>query len=378
MHICFLTHEYPKTGYPHGGVGTFVRTLAQELVKKGIEVSVVGINYIEKVEVENDNGVTIYRCKSQKMKGLTWLTNALSVNRKINEIHKQNPIDVVEGSELSLAFIKKIKGVKYIIRMHGGHHFFAEAENRGINKWKGFQEKLSFKKADKIIGVGQYVMDHTANYIDYLRKRGPVIYNPANFEKFFPADSTKIEKGRLFFAGTICEKKGIRQLIMAMPLIKQQFTEVELYIAGRDWHFPDGSSYTTYLKTFIDNSVKDNIVFLGQVLNDDIPGLIEKSEACVYPSHMEAMPLAWIEVLAMGKAFIGSSTGPGPEVVTDGITGLLCNPHEPADIAEKVIFMLKNKEKAKEMGRNARLDILKRFNLNFLVEKNIEFYKSLL
>jgi hypothetical protein len=57
-------------------------------------------------------------------------------NAKIKDIHEKNPIDIIETSELGLAFINKIEGVKYIIRLHGGHHFFAEAESRGINKWK--------------------------------------------------------------------------------------------------------------------------------------------------------------------------------------------------------------------------------------------------
>lgn len=62
---------------------------------------------------------------------------------------KKIEFDLVEGAELS-AFLPKIKEIKYIIRLHGGHHF-AEGENRGINWWKGFQEKRSFKKADAFI-----------------------------------------------------------------------------------------------------------------------------------------------------------------------------------------------------------------------------------
>ena len=66
-------------------------------------------------------------------------------------MHKKKPINSIEGAELSFAFLPKIKDIKYVIRLHGGHHFFAVAENREINKWKGFQEKRSFKKADAII-----------------------------------------------------------------------------------------------------------------------------------------------------------------------------------------------------------------------------------
>ncbi|NMC60215.1 MAG: glycosyltransferase family 4 protein, partial [Candidatus Methanofastidiosa archaeon] len=342
MHICFLTHEYPKDSFTHGGVGTFVRTLSKRLVKHGIDVTVVGVNYTNNLEIENDEGVVIYRIPFRKVRGLTWLISSGSVNKILRRIHKKKPFDIIEATELGLAFISKIKGIKYIIRLHGGHHFFAEAENRGINHWKGFQEKISFKKADKIIGVSNYVLDATSKYIKFDNKRGPSIYNPVDLRRFYSADPQKEIRGRIFFAGTVCEKKGVRQLIMALPLIRKEIPEAHLVIAGRDWKFPDGSSYTAWVQQFIDVSVRGSITFLGPVEHDKIPGMIESSEVCVYPSHMEAMPLSWLEVLAMGKAFIGSKLGPGPEVIRDGVTGLLCNPLDPKDIAEKTLQILKN------------------------------------
>lgn len=50
MHICFITSEFPKQGFPHGGVGTFVTTIGKALVEKGVRVSVIGMNYIDTTE----------------------------------------------------------------------------------------------------------------------------------------------------------------------------------------------------------------------------------------------------------------------------------------------------------------------------------------
>ena len=157
MHICFLTNEYPKAGFPHGGLGSFVKTMAEALVKNDVQVSVIGLNYTPANETESINGVRIIRIQKSKVKGLAWYFNSKNIAKTIAAIHKKNPIYIVEGPELSLAFLPKIKEIKYIIRLHGGHHFFAEGENRGINWWKGFQEKRSFKKADAFIAVSNYV-----------------------------------------------------------------------------------------------------------------------------------------------------------------------------------------------------------------------------
>jgi glycosyltransferase involved in cell wall biosynthesis len=378
MHICFLTHEYPKEGYPHGGVGTFVRTLGRDLVKEGIKVSVIGTNYIDANEDENDSGVMVYRLAPKYFKGLTWYLNSKRINQKLAELHLKEPIDVVETAELGLAFITKRNGIKYIIRLHGGHHFFAESENRNINPWRAYQEKRSFRKADKIIGVSNYVLDQTAKYLKFNTKRGSAIYNPIDLRRFYCADPQKAIKGRILFVGTICEKKGVRQLIMALPKIRKEVPEAHLLIAGRDWKFPDGSSYVTYVKGYINERDKESITFLGPIENDQIPGLIESSEVCVYPSHMEAMPLAWLEVMAMGKAFVASNTGPGPEIIQDCMTGLLCNPMNPQDIADKTIMVLKDYDLRLKLGLEARKDIEERFAIDKIVKQNILFYKGII
>ena len=273
MHICFLTNEYPKTGFPHGGVGSFVKTMAAALVAKGNQVTVVGLNYVPSDETENGDGVNVIRIRKSKVKGLAWYFNSKNIAKTIAAIHKKNRIDIIEGAELSFAFLPKIKEIKYIIRLHGGHHFFAEGENRGINWWKGFQEKRSFTKADAFIAVSNYVKSHTAKYLSYHNKPIEVVFNPINNQLFQPQEIA-IEVNNITFAGTICEKKGVRQLIQAFPMVKEKFPSAVLNLYGRDWLFPDGSSYIKMLK---ENELPklggcaNDVVFHGAIAFQDIP-----------------------------------------------------------------------------------------------------------
>lgn len=379
MHIVFLSSEYPQINYPHGGVGTFIRTLSRWLVKHDVNVSVIGINTNLKDQFENDHGVEVHRLRSIRFKGLSWIFNSYLINKKIDSLNNLKKIDIIEGSELSLAFLKKNKKIKYLIRMHGGHHFFSKSENRKINLWKGLQERYSFYKADAVIGVSNYVINHTLNYFDFKDKVKGVINNPANIDKFYLSDPKKAIKGRIFFAGTVCEKKGIRQLIEAMHIVKKTKPDAHLIVAGRDWHFPKTKkSYIEYLKTSIDASMVESITFLGNIPNSKIPELIEKSEICCYPSHMEAMPLAWIEVMSMKKAFITSHLGPGTEIIEHGVNGILCNPLDPKNIAEKIIYVFNNKEKVDLLVEKAYRHAVKNFNLDYLGEKNRNLYSSLI
>jgi len=381
MHICFLTHEFPKKGFPHGGIGTFIKTISKAYVKKGHKVSVVGINnYTGKEEVSTINGVTVHRLKSIKIKGFTWLLNSKFINKRIKKLHNETPIDIVETPELGLAFLNKIPKIKYIIRLHGGHHFFSEAENRKINWWKGFQEKRSFKKADAFIAVSKYVKVHTAKYLSYKNKKIQIIKYPIDLRVFYPRPDINISPNTILFAGTICEKKGIDQLILAMKKVIELFPEMKLEIYGRDWYFKDGRSYIEFLKKEVIPTLGENaesIIFKGSVSINELAEKYASSRLCVFPSLMETQGLVAPEAMAMEKLVIFSNCGPGPETIIHKKTGLLCNPYDVESISKNIIWGLNNIEKSKSISKNARKFVLKNHNIEKLVKDNIKFYKSI-
>ncbi len=380
MHICFITNEYPKKNYPHGGIGSFVRTTSQELVKNGFKVSVIGFNYTNNYEEYIEEGVNIYRLKQINIKWFKWFFNSNVINSKIKEIHSKNAIDIIETSELGLSFIKKRKDIKYIIRLHGGHHFFALSENRKINKWKGFQEKRSFLKADAFIAVSNYVKTHTEQYLDYNNKNVKLINYPINTDLFKPLN-IKVIPNKIVFAGTVCEKKGVRQLIQAFPLVKKQFPNTILEIYGRDWTYSDGSSYISMLKEkeiLKLGKLAEDIHFKGPISYIEIPLKYAEAEVCVFPSHMETQGLVAPEAMAMEKTVVFTKLGPGTETISNLETGLLCDPLDPNDIAEKILWVFNNKEKSIEIGKKARQFVLGKYDLNKIIIENIELYQSII
>ena len=380
MHICFLTHEYPKPGYSHGGVGSFVKMLAPALAALGHRVSVVGQSYDSKDEITFEQGVAIYRYAKKKKPLITWLLAARAQNKLLAKIHNEHQIDIVEGSELSLAFVSKISKIRYIIRLHGGHHFFAEAENRGINRWKGFQEKRSFSRADAFIAVSHYVKTHTEKFLSYHQKPVAFISNPIDLNLFHPRPQ-QLRSSKIVFAGTVCEKKGVRQLIQAFPIVKSKFPRATLELFGRDWFYSDGRSYTSEMIALIDSTMpqyKDAITFHGAVPQADLPQVFASGSVCVFPSHMETQGLVAPEAMAMEQAVVFTELGPGPEIIDDFKTGLLCDPHNPEDIADKILWVLSQPEKALALGKAARQAAIKNYDVNYIVQRNVEFYHSVL
>ena len=80
----------------------------------------------------------------------------------------------------------------------------------------------------------------------------------------------------------------------------------------------------------------------------------------------------------MGKALLARNTGPVPEIIRDLETGLLCDPLNPRDIADKTIKVLQNSNLRLKLGHEARRDVETRFSIDKILAQNIKFYQNLL
>jgi glycosyltransferase involved in cell wall biosynthesis len=181
---------------------------------------------------------------------------------------------------------------------------------------------------------------------------------------------------RIVFVGTVREKKGVRQLVQAMPAILATVPDAELCIVGPDSETESGASYIeSVLRPAMPEAVAARVRFAGRVDNTALPALLASAAVCVYPSHMEALPIAFIEGMAMGKAVVASSTGPGPEVIEHGVSGLLCDPHDPRSIAEQVTRALTDRSLRERLGRRAHEEVVARFAIDVLAKRNLDYYE---
>jgi glycosyltransferase involved in cell wall biosynthesis len=374
MNIVFLSSEYPL--WAPGGVGTFLQTFGRTLALAGHAVTVLGVGKEAVETTSEDEGVQLIRLPRNNTIFPNFVYNAKVLNKRLKAIHAKTPIDIIESAELGLAIISRSHPAKKVIRLHGGHHFFSEAEKRGINWRKGKLEKMSFKKADAFIAVSNYVKEHTAKYLSYSGKPLKIINYPINTS--LKAPSMDVDMTRILFAGTVCEKKGVRQLIEAFKIVKQSHLKMKLDVFGRDWFYPDGSSYIDNLKsTFTPEELKD-VFFHGAVSREELNGHYARAAFCVFPSHMETQGLVSLEAMLLRKPVIFSEYGPGPETIEHGVTGLLCDVYNPEDIAAKMLWCIENPEKAAGLGIKAEQIVRKKYDKNSILDKNISFYKSLL
>ena len=90
----------------------------------------------------------------------------------------------------------------------------------------------------------------------------------------------------------------------------------------------------------------------------------------------EALPMTWLEAMAMEKPLVTSNIGWAKEVMVNRETGFTENPKDHKAYAEKILYLLDNPCEAAEMGKAARDRVKMRFSTQVVVKRNLAFYKK--
>lgn len=378
MHICFITHEYPINGREPGGIGIFVKTMGAALSNAGHQVSVIGGHSAEGPKRYNDGKVSIYDLKTPRFPLFRWWQYKTSLLKAIKQLNKENKIDILEGQESAFAFIPRMKGVKNIVRLHGGHCFFASCAKKKINRLKKLKEQLSITKCDAIIGVSNYVTKQSANHLNIENIKTDIISSPVDTQHFTPQDNAQTIPHQLVFAGTLCRKKGLEELCQAIKILKSEFSDLKLIVVGKDSTIDGVGSYRDYLKKMFFPELENHVEFTGPLSQNKLKIYYSQAELCTFPSHMETQGLVAPEAMAMKKLVLFTKKGPGPETIEHKKNGLLCDPHDPNDIALQIRWALNNPKQASKIAECGYEFAIKKFSPAIALDRNITFFKSLL
>jgi glycosyltransferase involved in cell wall biosynthesis len=117
--------------------------------------------------------------------------------------------------------------------------------------------------------------------------------------------------------------------------------------------------------------IDEHLRFVGQ--RDDIPTLLAASELHIHPSHQEALPNSIIEAMAASLPVIATRVGGVPELIEDGVNGLLVDPHAPSALAGAILTLASDAERRRTMGEHSAAKVRQQFTL----ERSVERYEQL-
>ncbi len=142
--------------------------------------------------------------------------------------------------------------------------------------------------------------------------------------------------------------KGFKPLIMAVGLLARAVPGVRLRIAG------DGDARADLEAWLAGRSEREFVDFLGRVSDERLEQLYREADVFALPSEEEGFGLVFVEAMAHGVPCVGVRAGATPEVVTDGETGLIAEPRDVADLADKLLVLARNPAIRTRLGAAAR------------------------
>jgi len=160
------------------------------------------------------------------------------------------------------------------------------------------------------------------------------------------AQEVNEEKNTLLFFGRIWEYKGLEYLIRAEPLIRKEIPDVKIVIAGR------GDEFSQY-ESMMENP--DSFIVHNKYITNELQSALFRQASVVVLPYIEATQSGVIPAAYnFAKPVVATRVGALHEQIDDEKTGYLVEPRNVEELAEKIIYLLKNDTVRRQMGANAK------------------------
>ena len=157
--------------------------------------------------------------------------------------------------------------------------------------------------------------------------------------------------------------KGHRELIECWPKVVASVPDARLVFAGQ------GPGREAMEQKAASSPAAAKIMFKGFVPEEELEALWANTTVFAMPSRGEGFGLVYIEAMRHGVPVVASVHDAGPEVNLDGVTGFNVNLDKPDDLPDRIIFLLKNPDRAAEMGRQGQEGWRKHFRYSCFRER---------
>jgi len=380
MKIGFLTPEFPHAGIGvSGGIGTSIMNLAKGLEALGNDVLVFVYGQKED-EIFVENNITFYRIKNVKIKGLSRYLTQKKIEKLLNSLVKKKELDVVEAPDWTgiTSFIKI--DCPLVIKLNGSDTYFCHLDNRPVKAINRFHEKRALENADALLSVSSYTAALTTELFG-LKRPFTIIPNSIDLSKFenFGSEFDTNEPVILYF-GTLIRKKGLLEMPLIFNKVFEQNPKARLVLVGRDTGDAITGNASTWemMQPLFDPAAFNNVTYSGSVPYDQIKNEILRASVCIFPTFAEALPVSWIEAMAMRKAIVASDIGWANEVIDDGKDGFLAHPKNHTLFADRITTLLQNKELRTDFGLAAAQKAAEKFSIHPVAKQNLVFYNKLI
>ncbi len=160
--------------------------------------------------------------------------------------------------------------------------------------------------------------------------------------------------------------KGVEYFLDAAAMVARRFTDAHFLVIG------DGAIRKELEEHAKRAGLNGRIVFTG--FRSDVPELLPEFDVSVLPSLSEGLSNTLLESMAAGVPVVATRAGGNPEVIEDGVTGLLVPPRDAVTMADSICRLLENRELASSFGQAGRRRVAELFSMERMIRENEQLY----
>ncbi|QSO54651.1 glycosyltransferase family 4 protein [Alicyclobacillus curvatus] len=372
MNILLATmFSYPQKG----GLGSYVKELAKALRNQGHTVDIFAchpsftgyylVNGPKMIETQAIRSSEFYRWHPQfagDTSKLDWTTArelerytfelaALQLDlKKYDLIHTQDVVSTRVMAEMigyRTPVVQTVHGsVTHQIMMEQG----AAVKTTDVWKYACHMEWLGVQLSRVSIVPSKWLMNVMRENSGVPLEHLKVVPNAINVEEFLGAmklsnlEVHQLSRNIITCIGHLTEMKGQRYLIQALGQLSQSRRDWTCWLVG------DGTDRPVLEHLCRELDIENRVRFLGH--REDIPAVLKRTDIFVLPTLTENYPYSIIEAQAVGTAIIASNVGGVPEVLEDGVTGLLVPPGDVNHLSDALRRLLDDQALRYRLGKN--------------------------
>lgn len=351
MRVLYWTDWY----LPHiGGVETFSARLLPEVVRRGHEVTVVAGHHASGFpDMVDWEGVTVRRFPFHPVLAAGDVRRTLEVLRDVALLKQAVQPDVVHLNTLGPSVLFHLETARrsptpVLLTMHSPVMDDASRTDTLYGR--------ALRSPDRVNCNSRAVHADLCARVPELRDRASVTYYGMDPPAVEPAPRPR-ERPVVLGYGRMVADKGFDVALRAFDVVRRRHPSAHLRLVG------DGAARPELEGLVKELDLRDSVTFTGAVEPGRIPQIINESSLVVVPSRWnEPFGLVALEAALMARPVVAARVGGLPEVVEEGLTGLLVPREDHVALAEAVVYLLHNFTEADHMGEIARERARARFS----------------
>ncbi len=256
------------------------------------------------------------------------------------------------------------RGKKIVLHQHGGdfkNFYGKELDARGR------------KRVKDILEMGDVMLVLTKSWKDFfgdIIDPGKIVVFPNGVKtsNFVASEDIDKDYNKILFLGRICKDKGIGELLEAVSEIHRSGRDVKLYVGGifEDQQYKEKIS-----------KLGDFVKYIGWVSGAEKDKYLKECGILALPSYYEGFGIVVIEAMLRRSAVVASCVGGIPDIIDDGIDGLLIQAKDAAALREGITKLIDDNSLAKELGKNGQKKVLERYSVEENIKRLMEIYSEL-